>query len=378
MPVRIYQYGSPSKMIVTGEAENQARLQISFWNQLVGLDREFVQRYREMTDNANEKISSLREELERKQLEINTLRGAIKKSATGRQSNEKLEARQKIAALLDECRSLIGELKTCRSVARIIIRPRLHDMEAERQGRVKELRQRYAAEGLYWGNYNAVLRSYQTARSRAVQTGGELQFHRYDGTGRWTCQIQGGMTVDEAFSRANNLFQVDPVPESAWSHPSKGERRRLCRTSARMRIASDPESHPIWLEIPITMHRPVPPDAKIQFVSMNTRKVGDRIRWFLNVTVVEDESQKERSPSGQVLAVNIGCREVPDGSVRVAYWVDNNGAAGEVKLDRSFANTSKRISALQKRRDDNFNSARIRLAEWLPKQGALPDWLSQS
>jgi transposase len=380
MPVRTYQYGSPSKMIATGEAENQVRLQISFWNELVRLDRDFTQRFREMANSGNEKISSLNEKLEIKKQEIDSIRNAVKNGAKGGQSSEKLEAKQKIATLLGECKSLIAELKTSKSEARIMIKPRLHDIEIERRDSVKKLRQKYAAERLYWGNYNAVLRSYQTARSRAAQTGGEVQFHRYDGTGRWTCQIQGGMTVDEAFYGVNNLFQLTAVQQNAWSHPSKGERKRLCRSSAKMRIASDAESNPIWLEIPFTMHRPIPSDGKIQFVSINTRKVGDRIRWFLNITVVEKEPEKEGSPSGLVLAVNIGCREEQDGALRVAYWAANNGGAGEVKLDESFVKTHKRISSLQKTRDDNFDSARIRLAQWLPKQakkGALPDWLSQ-
>lgn len=383
MSVRIYQYGSSSKMTVSGQAENQLRLQISFWNELVGLDREFAQRYRQMTNNANETIASLNKQVDNKKDELVTLREEIKKKRIKLKSGKADDSavKQKVTTLVKDIKLLIGELRACRSEVMIMLKPRLSDLEAERRDRVKKLRREFAARGLYWGNYNAVLGSYQTARKRILQSGGELHFHSYDGAGRWTCQIQGAMTVDEAFSRANNLFQIDPVPEDAWSRPAKGERKRLCRTVARMRIASDEGSNPVWLEIPIVMHRPIPQDAKIPLVSINAEKVGGAMRWFLNVTVIEEEPQKEHSPSGRILAVNIGCREKPDGSIRVACWVDNKEAAGEVSLDRSFVTTDARINTLQKKRDDNFNLAKERLAQWLSKAGGNgdepPRWLLQ-
>jgi hypothetical protein len=382
MPAKVYQYGSPSNLIASGDAENQIQLQVRFWNRLVETDREFAERYREITYKADEKISSLNEQVQLKQQAIDALREEIKgrRSRAGSSKIDDSDAREKIAALLKEKKPLAEELKAYRAKILVMVKPRLLELEDERRARVKELRQEYASEGLYWGNYNAVLNNYQTARSRAMQSGRELLFHRYDGTGRWTCQIRGGMTVEEAFSEANNLFQIDPVPESAWTNPAKGERKRLCRTRARMRITSDEESNPVWLEIPIVMHRPIPPDARIKLVSINTRKLGDRVRWFLNVTVIEEDQQNKNSVTGDVLAVDIGWRKKPDGSIRVAYWVDSNGAAGEVNLDSSFVATHRRMSALQKNRDDNFNLAKEKLIQWLSneagEQERIPDWLS--
>ncbi|MGC8495172.1 MAG: hypothetical protein ACP5SH_25930 [Syntrophobacteraceae bacterium] len=373
MSVRIYQYGSPSKMSVTGEAENQLRLQINFWNQLVGLERKFALRYREMTNNADETIASLNKQVDQKREELATLRNEMKKKRSKSGKADESGAKQKAASLLEELKLLIGKLRTYRGEIAIMLKPRLRELEDERREEVKKLRREAAGRGLYWGNYNAVLGSYQTARIRALHSGGELHFRRYDGTGRWTCQIQGTMTLGEAFSKANNLFQIDPVPEDAWNHPIKGERKRLCRTVARMRIASEEGAHPVWLEIPIAMHRPIPPGAKIPMVSINAKKVGDAMRWFLNVTVIEEEPQKEPFPSGRILAVNIGCREKPEGSIRVACWVDNKEAAGEVNLDNSFVATDARISELQRKRDENFNLAKERLAQWLLQTGEKGD-----
>jgi hypothetical protein len=327
-------------------------------------------------------VSLLNEQVQKNRQEIDALRGEIKERRKRARSGriDCSDIKEKIAELLKENKPFIEELKAYRTKIKILVKPRLDELESERRAKVKELRQRYAGEGLYWGNYNAVLKSYQTARSRAMQSGVELRFHRYDGTGRWTCQIQGGMSVDEVFSEASNFFQIDPVPETAWNHPAEGERRRLCRTKARIRIGSDEEKNPVWLEIPIAMHRPIPADARIQLVSITTKKVGDKTRWFLNVTVNEEEPQKEGSRTGEVLALDIGWRKKPDGSIRVSYWVDSNGQTGEVKLDGSFIDSNQRVNSLQKIRDDNFNLAKEKLSDWLSNRKELegsPDWLTE-
>ena len=343
MPTKVYQYGSQLKTVVKGEAEKQIRLQARFWNDLVEIDHEFSQRYRDVMNNADEKISSLNEDVGKRQKEVDALRAEIKERRKLARSGriDCSDIREKIAQHIKENKLLIEELKAYRAEVKIMVKPRLHELESERRARVKALRQRYAAEGLYWGNYNAVLTSYQTARSRVMQSGGELRFRRFDGAGRLTCQIQGGMSVEDAFLAANNFFQIDPVLETAWKIPARGERKRLCRTKARVRITSDDEKNPVWLEIPIVMHRPIPQDAKIQRVSVSTKKIGDRIRWFLNITVIEEEPEKEASSIGRVLALDIGWRKKGNGSIRVAYWIDSDGHTGEVELSGSFIDTDR-------------------------------------
>ena len=45
----------------------------------------------------------------------------------------------------------------------------------------KKARQDANADGLWWGNANAVFKSYEAARGRAMREGTELKFHRYKG-----------------------------------------------------------------------------------------------------------------------------------------------------------------------------------------------------
>ena len=199
----------------------------------------------------------------------------------------------------------------------------------------------------------------------------ELRFHRFDGSGRWTCQIQGGMTVAEAFAGTDNRFQIDPVPPEAWTHPSRGERKRLCRTTARIRIGSTENRQPIWQPIPIVMHRPIPEDALIKSVSINARKVGNRINWFLNVTVVTNGTVTAVDRTGKVISLDVGWRRTRDG-LRVGYSVDGDGQEGEILLDDSFLHTEKRLTKLQKNRDDDFNLAKEKLCSVVVGAGRDP------
>ena len=383
MAAKVYQYGSPLKTVVEGEAKNQILLQARFWNNLVEIDREFARRYRDLINNADDKIAALTGELTARKEEIEALRKSIKErrqaSRAGKAPATEIKAR--IAQLVAENKPLIEEIKAYRAKIKVELKPKTHDLEAERRGEVKKLRQRYAAEGLYWGNYNAVLNSFDTARSRAMQSGAELRFHRFDGTGRWTCQIQGGMSIEEAFEGGSNSFQIDRIDPAAWddSSTTRGERKRLCRTSARVRINSDAARKPVWLEIPIVMHRPIPADARIQLVSVNTKKIANRIQWFLNVTVVEGDEERGEL-SGDVVALDVGWRKKPDGCVRVAFWADGSGGMGEVKLDPWAIAADRQVQSLQSTRDGNFNAARERVAKWMASRKnaegstAIPEW----
>jgi len=94
MPTKVYQYGSPSNLIASGKAENQIRLQVRFWNQLVETDREFADRYREITNKADEKIASFNEQVQMKQQAIDALREEIKGSGDGQDRARSMSRRR--------------------------------------------------------------------------------------------------------------------------------------------------------------------------------------------------------------------------------------------------------------------------------------------
>ena len=60
----------------------------------------------------------------------------------------------------------------------------------------------------------------------------------------------------------------------------------------------------------------------------------------------------------------------PDGSLRVAYWLGDDGAEGELTLDAGWLAAKRKVDDLRSIRDDNLNDAKARLAAWLmPAEG---------
>lgn len=86
--------------------------------------------------------------------------------------------------------------------------------------RIKEARQAAAAKGLWWGNYNAVLTSFDGAKSKIVKAGGDLKEKYFRGEGRLTVQIQGGATPEELFAPAGsggrNEARLIDGPPPGW------------------------------------------------------------------------------------------------------------------------------------------------------------------
>ena len=363
----------------------QLFLQNRFWNALVESEREFSKKYHEIVDGSEERIQLLKSEIQAINDRIDAIREDIKfgrkkaRKSTGKSDKEKAA----IKDLSAKRKEIYGELKLLRAEVRNRIKPVLHELEGERRLAVKTLRQEYAGKGLYWGNYNAVLDGYDKARTRTLKAGGQLKFHRFEGTGRLTCQIQGGMTIGEAFGCKDQRFQIDPLPAGAWTHPKRSGRRKKQRTVARVRVGTGEKRSPIWFEIPITMHRPVPDSALIKSVSISIKKVANRRKYFLNITVVDNEVRSvERT--GRVAAINFGWRKILDKDIRVAYLVDGDGKEYPITMRSmyetgDFLRAQERVQSLSSTRRTNFNDVKASLVKWIAGNGdALPEWFSEA
>ena len=255
------------------------------------------------------------------------------------------------------------------------VKDKLGELDAERKERVKAAQ---AASELYWCNYDDVVASYQTARRRP----GDLRFHAWArARGKVSVRYQTGLPVAGAFGD-DTRFQLQPVPETAYTSPVRGERRRLARSVARIRIGSDERRAPIWLELPVVLHRAIPAGSMVRSVSVTRERiganwpegrVGSAWRWQLNVCVSVPDADPRSGARGSV-ALDVGWRRVPDG-LRVAAWRNQQGQAGELVLPQRWIDQMARVDDLRSLRDQHFNLARAALAGWLKDQGEVPDWL---
>lgn len=243
-------------------------------------------------------------------------------------------------------------------------------LELARKTAVKAVQAAHAALGLWWGNYDDVVKSYTVARRRP----GELRFHSwYRVTGKVSVRYQTGLPLETAYAETDTRFQLRPMPDGYTWTTSRD--KRLARTAARVRIGSDGRA-PRWLELQLTQHRPIPAGSIIRQVAVTRELIGNQPRWWL-IIVVDEPEVIRAVPAGPTIAVNLGWRVRPDG-LRVAFWRTSQGQDGEVVLPNAWRDHLRKTEAIQADRSTAFNVARDRLVGWLASTTPLPAWLSEA
>ena len=211
---------------------------------------------------------------------------------------------------------------------------------------------------MYWCNYDDVIAAYETARKRTLREGRELRFQTWDGTGKVTVRYQQGRAVS-GVQRADRRLQFDPVDPQAWTSPRRSERRRLARTRVRIRVGSEARE-PVWLELPVVLHRPLPEDGTVRSASVICEKVGSRERWRLLVTIARPERSTRKGPA---VAVDVGWRLLPEG-LRVAYWEDERGDHGQLVLGPPVLWQFSKLNDLKSIQDQHLRVALDALSAW--------------
>lgn len=215
---------------------------------------------------------------------------------------------------------------------------RIRQLRAEMKALSKPLRQEYAAQinqlqdavkasvkllrnqsGLWWGNYNAVCASWTTMRQQTMKKGLLPRFHRYDGQGRLTNQIQGGLTAERLVNAASAQLALHRPPDTAFDPTaSRGARRQAARQAAlTITVFSSREGGRRTVTFPMVMHRDLPADALIKQVVVKRTRQGLDWQWHAIFTVVDDQaSARHRHPTRRA-GIDLGWRLVP-GGLRVA------------------------------------------------------------
>jgi hypothetical protein len=209
-------------------------------------------------------------------------------------------------------------------------------------------------------------------------------FVRWEGEGQIAVQLQGGLRVGAALSGGDRRFQLtDLVPEAfeatdAAKNPR--DRRRLRGAVGRLRIGSDARN-PIWTEVRVQVHRPLPPSGIIKWARLSRRRVALAYAWSLEVTVDVPLSAVARPG---VVGLDLGWRKKPDGSLRVGYLAFRETAKDaiatrtrELVLPASLVQRFARLREAESERTHAFEMERMWLSRLLSTFVELPDWLKK-
>lgn len=319
--ITVYRFGTPAGVDVSA-VDEQLRLAHELRNHLVELQLAYEASLRQVWSAypAVAEVEAAVAEADQRVEELSAS-AATERSAAGRKgpttSSAMLrEAKSTLRALRQRRRDLIAEVKPTAA-------PALEAATSELKAATKASYAEYSqARGLYWATYNAVLDHHRVAvgRVKALRASGraaQLRFRRWDGSGTLAVQLQsprGPRTpadVADPEGRWRNVLVLPWVAPDQFAALSRGEQRRAGRGVLRWCYGQGRV-----VDVPVVVHRMLPPDADITGAQLVVTRRGGHRRVEVHVTArVPDPPQA----SGPAVAVHLGWR-CDEGEVRVATW----------------------------------------------------------
>lgn len=245
--------------------------------------------------------------------------------------------------------------------------------------RAKQVRGEFTAQGLRQEGYQPAEASMQGARK-----GPPPRFKRFTGEGKLSLQIQGGMSPAELLACEDGRVRLKAIHAASRYY------------QLWFRVGSEGRQ-PIWAKVPLVLHRDLPADARIQWVSILRRQCGTHWRWQVQFTLKREEWPQVAALKG-ACGVDLGWRQV-EGGLRVAYWVgqdadeaeesparilcaedlkDGFPSCGELILSDEDLCRWHKADEIASIRAKNFNAVRDELTAWLRKTTDVPDWLRET
>lgn len=377
--MRVYKYGLRAPTQGANLAADQLHGAHRYRNQLIKIERARRDALREVLADYDD--TALIAAVQAAQEALDAAQDVIRmKRKEARSRAETADDRMRVRELRTALKEARAALKEQRARAR-----RDPDLAAAREAindRFREQRRiARKASGLRWGTYQLIEDAVgQMAKAPLWRSEGKPSdpcFLRWTGKGQISEQLIKGCSVADIHSGRHTQVQIDPVPAEAWTG-TRGQRRRLTRTTLRLRVGSDEKRQPIWAEWPMVLHRPLPEGCRIKRVAVSRhptgRTAGRRYEWSCEITV--DETPPKPSTAPRTVAIDLGWRLTDDRGLRVATTSDDERHEDMLVLNPSVASSFNRAARVRGVRDRRLNLMRPQLATWL-RERDLPEWLAE-
>jgi Putative transposase DNA-binding domain len=308
-----YKYGLLEPLDWDQDCHEQLFRMNKLWNTLVEVEHQHRARYRALVGEevAVATLQSQLDALREEQTALRTERKARRQKARARVATIEQDARLRVLAT--QIQGLAEQCRVARTLAKESLKEPIRALDAQRFEAVKVARQN---SGLWWGNYNAVVHSYEVGRSRAMKDGAELRFRRFNGEGRFTVQIIQGASVEEVTSGTKQV-RLDLTPRPIPGRGGK-PRPRLGLTLYTRQTQSGRESR--LLTFPVILDRPLPETARIQQVVVTRRRVATQWRYAVIFTCRLPDPPTIINVNARACGINLGFRQSPDGLLVGTLW----------------------------------------------------------
>jgi hypothetical protein len=424
MATLVYRYGLLPPTTNADLARRHLRAAHRYTNLLIEIERgrRAALRQAEQADPALQGVDAAIAWLDAECAQIAT---AVK-AARGR--NRQRDVRADLRADLRERRALLKRAKRGRGLYRALWslprlqteRDRINTLDAELRRSLRRHRRFWAGEQLYHGTYCACENAASAARKAPLWKGAQPNdphFRRWRGESRQLghadtvdgtlgCQLQGGETWASLTEGQGTKVQIvrQGLPARACRPGRPGVHRR-CSPEACTLLERDPsrarsngrgrrhavllrmrqetnQDGPVWVEWPMQRARSLPQDARVMHVEVHARVVpGDldaREEWYATLTLRVPDTPRRND--GLAVAVDVGWRALPDGSLRVAYWCGEDGRHDQLVLTPRMVSSLTRSDGIRAARDRGLDDLRAGLVGWIDAtpEASRPEWLQRA
>jgi transposase len=348
--IRVFEYGLLQPTEGQDVVGQQVLLAHRYYNQLIEIERDKREEIARAQEG-DEDIGPLAKMVEDAEGLLASLRDQKKRSKS-HDGKVAPPARGAIGAAREILKGARASLKEAKAAARERLKPIYEEISQRAADRKRAAR---TASGVFWGTYLLVEQAADLAAKTSAKTGSLPHFRRWNGEGLLGIQIQSTRPLSgERIFGDDSRVRIEPVDLRAWDpEVRRGDRRRASRTVLHMRVGRERGQEAAW---PMVMHRPLPQGSQVKWVKVVRRRFDNRFRYryVVQITVEEPDALAWRGgpPEASAVAVNLGWRKLPDGSLRVATWADTQGQTGHVTLDvKHFRSRIEHAESLRSIRD---------------------------
>lgn len=373
---RVYVYGLKPPTQQAERVDDQMRLGTRYYNDLTRINWRLRKIIREVLQEKDSHLGPLvtahaeaEAAYKAAQEEVRALRKRTRCRA------DTAEQRARVRELGQVCKAARTALKEARQQIDLTLQQTTR-LEMARNKAQAEKKEAQHASGLAWGTYQMIDEDVDRAAQMTKLWKKDAPHDPGMRDGARTgiaVHIQNRvLTTEQIMAGTDQWIRISLRPPQS---DSKSAQRRRFGT-VQLRVGSDEQRQPIWAEWPLLMHRPLPAGAQITWAKVHRRKVADRTIWELHITFQGGVEDPVKPRGNGVLAVNFGWRKMYTGSLRAAYWRDEDGTEGFFELDPAVISGLRKVDSLRSIRDRSRNELRAHLTAWLRERDAvLPPWL---
>ncbi len=373
--VRVYRYGLLAPTTNALQVREQIRVAHAYRNTMTEIERGRRTAMRDLYGKYGD-VASLEEAVAQAEREVTTALAAVK---AHKGANRTSKVPPEMRRVLDDSR-----IKKRDSLALLRDARRRVKEDPQTQARADEInatatelsKNAYQYSGCFWGQRQLVDDAMNLVRRMPLYDGpdpNDPRFARWTGEGSVNHQIIRGKDGDTGMPVADvegddTRLRIERVPDR-FNRPGRGWAVLHLRVGS---VGRDP----VFASWPMVMHRDMPLGARVKRAQVHVRKIGPREEWYVTL-VVEGVFKRPEHPRAAAVAVDLGWRSFPDGTIRVGTWAGTDGECGEIRLSARDVSGLHKAEELRSTRDRIFNEARTALVAWIAGAANAPTWFSE-